>query len=80
MWPIFGAWIVNLIEDNYYTRDLVYNSALISAAGPFLLNWVGLFAILMEVFAWTDSSLWIWASVFFALTVGGMVMQLSLYD
>ena len=80
MWPVFLAWIVNLIQDDYDTRQLVLSAVHISILGPFVLNLVGLFNIMMQVFQWTDRTFWVWTSVFLVLTIGGMAMQVILYD
>ena len=75
-WPVFITWIVYLIADSESVRELVLETFYLSALGPFLMQWVGLFDMMMGT-DWKDVMFWVMFSVVLVFTGVGMWMQLT---
>lgn len=78
-WPVFISWIIYLIADSAAVRELVLIAFSISMAGPFLLQWVGLFDMMMTT-DWVDVMFWIQFAMTFVFTGVGMWLQLFFQD
>ena len=69
--PTLFTWLAVVIFDSWEMRSLMKEAVHISAAGPFLLYWVGLADVLINA-RWADWGWWITIILFTAYSVASM--------
>ena len=72
--PVLFTWLAVVIFDSKEMRNLMKEAVHISAAGPFLLYWVGLGDIFINAI-WTDWGWWITLILMTAFSVASICYQ-----